>query len=94
MKIQDHPLYPIFNGAIEQAMHGKGVRHGGATTPFEEQRWARLATNPYGPAYQAMKKFEESLDKTTFEDFEREFHGALVYMGMTYLKMRQKFDNV
>ncbi len=90
---EDHPLYPIFVAAIEQAMFGKGERHGGCATPFLEQRWNRLATHPAGLSFQAMKKLEEALDKPTFEAFEREFHGALVYMGMTYLKVKQTFND-
>lgn len=34
----EHPLYPVFMAAIEQAMYGKGERHGGNKTPFLEQR--------------------------------------------------------
>ena len=91
--IAEHPLYPIFTAAIQQAMYGKGIRHGGDTIPFEEQRWARISAGPVGAnglAFQAIKKLEEALEREDDETFEREFLGALNYMGMTYLRRMGK----
>lgn len=89
MSVEKHPLYPVFTRAITQATIGKGTRHGGDATPFFEQRWYRIASGPAGVqglAFQAIKKLEEALEKPNREDFERELLGAMVYMGMVYLK--------
>lgn len=86
---EPHPLEHVYKKAIDQAVNGKGMRHGGGSTPFTEQRWARLAKGPAGTQgllFQAVKKLEEALEKDTQEDLERELLGAIVYVGMIYLK--------
>jgi len=87
---EDHPLYPIFMAAIEQAMYGKGERHGGARTPFLEQPWVHyLKMHGRGFATgQAAKKLEEAASTRSGEGFETEVFGAIVYAGMAILKER------
>lgn len=83
-----HPLYDVFVAAIEQAMYGKGERHGGAVTPFREQPWAHYATM-HGRGFltgQAAKKLEEAASLRTGEAFKQEVYGAMVYLGMAVLK--------
>jgi hypothetical protein len=87
---QGHPLYPIFTAAIEQAMFGKGERHGGAQTPFLEQPWAHYV-KLHGRGFltgQAAKKLEEAASTRSGEAFETEVFGAMVYLGMAVLKER------
>ena len=43
LSANEHPLAPIFAAAIEQAVNGKGKRHGGGTTPFLEQPWTHYS---------------------------------------------------
>jgi hypothetical protein len=89
---KDHPLYPIFMAAIEQAMHGKGERHGGNATPFLEQPWVHYA-KMHGRGFltgQAAKKLEEASALRQGEVFETEMLGALVYAGMAILKERDR----
>lgn len=85
-----HPLYPVFMAAIEQAMHGKGERHGGNVTAFVEQPWVHYA-KMHGRGFltgQAAKKLEEAAALRSGEPFEAEVLGALVYAGMSILKER------
>lgn len=87
---REHPLYPIFMAAIEQAMHGKGERHGGHATPFIEQPWVHYA-KMHGRGFltgQATKKLEEAANQREGEAFENEVLGAIVYAGMSILKER------
>lgn len=88
--VEDHPLYPVFIAAIEQAMYGKGERHGGARTPFLEQPWVHyLKMHGRGFATgQAAKKLEEAASTRNGEAFESEVFGAIVYAGMAILKER------
>lgn len=89
-EVMDHPLFPVFLAAIEQAMHGKGERHGGSATPFFEQPWAHYA-KMHGRGFltgQAAKKLEEAAHKREGEAFETEVLGAIVYAGMSILKER------
>jgi len=82
-----HPLYPVFVAAINQAMYGKGERHGGAKTPFLAQPWAHYA-KLHGRGFltgQAAKKLEEAASTKTGEAFEQEMLGAMVYIGMAIL---------
>lgn len=82
-----HPLYPVVVKAIEQAMFGKGERHGGNATPFLEQPWVHYA-KMHGRGFltgQAAKKLEEAASKRTGEAFETEVLGAMVYAGMAVL---------
>jgi hypothetical protein len=86
----EHPLYPIFMAAIEQAMHGKGERHGGARTPFLEQPWVHYV-KLHGRGFatgQAAKKLEEAASTREGTPFEQEVLGAMVYLGMAVLKER------
>jgi hypothetical protein len=89
-RVEDHPLYPVFMAAIEQAMFGKGERHGGARTPFLEQPWVHyLKMHGRGFATgQAAKKLEEAASTRNGEGFETEVFGAIVYAGMAILKER------
>lgn len=86
----EHPLYPIFMAAIEQAMYGKGERHGGAVTPFLEQPWVHYASM-HGRGFltgQAAKKLEEAASLRQGLPFEQEVLGAIVYAGMSIIKER------
>ena len=86
----DHPLYPVMLAAINQAMFGKGERHGGAVTPFQDQPWAHYA-KMHGRGFltgQAAKKLEEAASTRTGAAFEQEVLGAIVYCGMALLKER------
>lgn len=87
---KEHPLYPIFMAAIEQAMYGKGERHGGNVTPFLEQPWTHYA-KMHGRGFltgQATKKLEEAAHQREGDAFETEVLGAIVYAGMSVLKER------
>jgi hypothetical protein len=78
------------NEAIEQAMYGKGERHGGARTPFLEQPWAHYV-KLHGRGFatgQAAKKLEEAASTREGAAFESEVFGALVYIGMSVLHER------
>lgn len=89
-EVMDHTLYPVLIEAIEQAMHGKGERHGGNVTPFTEQPWVHYA-NMHGRGFltgQASKKLEEAAHQREGEAFETEVLGAIVYAGMSILKER------
>lgn len=83
--VSDHPLYPVLVEAIEQAMFGKGERHGGNVTPFLEQPWAHYA-KMHGRGFltgQAAKKLEEAASKRSGDAFATEVLGAIVYAGMS-----------
>ena len=87
---EDHPLYHVFVAAIEQAMFGKGQRHGGNVTPFLDQPWVHYA-KMHGRGFltgQAAKKLEEAASTRTGDAFETEVFGAMVYLGMAILKER------
>lgn len=84
---RSHPLYPVVTKAIEQAMFGKGERHGGNATPFLEQPWVHYG-KMHGRGFltgQASKKLEEAASKRSGEAFETEVLGAIVYAGMAVL---------
>jgi len=83
----DHPLIAVFLDAVEQAMFGKGERHGGAQTPFLEQPWVHYA-KMHGVGFltgQAAKKLEEAASTKVGEDWRREMLGAIVYAGMAII---------
>lgn len=87
----EHPLYPVFVAAINQAMYGKGERHGGALTPFEKQPWAHYA-DMHGRGFltgQAAKKLEEAASTRDGQAFVNEVLGAIVYCGMAIIKEQQ-----
>jgi hypothetical protein len=76
-----HPLKAIFEAAINQATHGKGQRHGGATVPFLDQPIFHYA-KMHGRGFltgQAAKKLEEAASTRSGTAFETEVLGALVY---------------
>lgn len=85
-----HPLTPVLLAAVEQAMYGKGERHGGNATPFLEQPWVHYA-RMHGRGFltgQATKKLEEAASTREGLPFETEILGAIVYLGMALLKER------
>ena len=85
--IESHPLYEQYKRAIEQAMFGKGERHGGAKTDFLEQPWMHYA-KMHGRGFltgQAAKKLEEAASTRTGEAFMQEVRGAIVYLGMALI---------
>jgi hypothetical protein len=86
--VLNHPLFPVYVAAIEQAMYGKGGRHGGNVTPFLEQPWVHYA-KMHGRGFltgQAAKKLEEAASTRQGEAFDTEVLGAIVYAGMSILK--------
>lgn len=89
-EVMDHPLFPVLVAAIEQAMYGKGERHGGNAIPFLEQPWVHYA-KMHGRGFltgQAAKKLEEASHQREGRAFETEVLGAIVYAGMGVLKER------
>jgi len=89
-EVLKHPLYEVFTKAINQAMYGKGERHGGARTPFLEQPWAHYA-KLHGRGFltgQAAKKLEEAASTREGTAFEDELLGAIVYVGMAIINDR------
>lgn len=85
--VESHPLYAQYIAAIEQAMFGKGERHGGAKTDFLEQPWMHYA-KMHGRGFltgQAAKKLEEAASTRTGEAFAQEIRGAIVYLGMALI---------
>jgi hypothetical protein len=82
-----HPLTAVFEAAIQQVTKGKGVRHGGETTPFLAQPWAHYA-QMHGRGFltgQAAKKLEEAVTTKEGEAYIQELLGAMVYIGMAVL---------
>lgn len=76
-----HPLKPVLDAAIHQAMYGKGERHGGATVPFLDQPIFHYA-KMHGRGFltgQAAKKLEEAASTRSGAAFEAEVLGAIVY---------------
>lgn len=85
LEVAQHPLFEHFLEAIEQAMYGKGVRHGGAKTPFLQQPWVHYS-KMHGRGFatgQAAKKLEEAAHQRTGEAFLYELYGSMVYSGMS-----------
>lgn len=85
--VQAHPLYPVLVRAIEQAMFGKGERHGGASVPFEEQPIFHYA-KMHGRGFltgQAAKKLEEAASTRQGDAFTNEVLGAIVYAAAAIL---------
>jgi hypothetical protein len=85
-----HPLTPVLLAAVEQAMFGKGERHGGNAMPFLEQPWVHYG-KMHGRGFltgQAAKKLEEAASTREGQAFETEVFGAIVYLGMSVLKER------
>lgn len=89
-EVLKHPLTPVLLAAVEQAMYGKGERHGGNATPFLEQPWVHYS-KMHGRGFltgQASKKLEEAASTREGLPFETEVLGAIVYLGMALLKER------
>lgn len=87
LEVAEHPLFSHFMEAIEQAMYGKGTRHGGATTPFLQQPWVHYAKMS-GRGFltgQAAKKLEEAASQRVGDSFMLEMYGAMVYSGMAVI---------
>jgi hypothetical protein len=87
-----HPLYPVFLAAIEQAMHGKGERHGGASIPFKEQplfHYIKMHGRGFATG-QAAKKAEEAASTRQGQAFIDECLGAMVYLGAAILAEQEK----
>lgn len=88
--VVNHPLFNVLLEAIEQAMFGKGGRHGGNVTPFLEQPWTHYA-KMHGRGFltgQAAKKLEEAASTREGDAFKTEVLGAIVYSGMAIIKER------
>lgn len=91
-EVQEHPLFPIFLAAIEQAMYGKGERHGGATVPFLDQPWHHYA-GMHGRGFltgQASKKLEEAASLRKGTEYLEELYGAMVYCGMSAIYEKEE----
>lgn len=91
VEIVNHPIFPIMIEAIEQALYGKGDRHGGNKTPFLKQPWVHYS-NLHGRGFltgQAAKKLEEAASTRHGKEFETEMLGAIVYMCMAVLYERE-----
>ena len=89
-EVIDHPLFEVMLSAVEQAMFGKGGRHGGNKTPFLKQPWVHYS-NMHGRGFltgQATKKLEEAASTREGEAFITEVLGAIVYSGMSIIKER------
>ena len=85
-----HPLKPVLDAAIYQAMYGKGERHGGATVPFLEQPIFHYA-KMHGRGFltgQAAKKLEEAASTRKGDAFEAEVLGAIVYAASAVIHER------
>ncbi len=87
-----HPLYPILIAALEQAMYGKGERHGGNTIPFLDQpmfHYIKMHGRGFATG-QAAKKLEEAASTRSGGAFEAEVLGAIVYAASAILSERMK----
>lgn len=83
----------ILKQAVDQAMNGKGKRHGGSSIPWLEQPW-KVYTDMFGEGFlkgQAVKKMEEAVSTRTGESFKHEMLGAIVYM-MAILSHRKSIS--
>jgi hypothetical protein len=92
--VRNHPLYEPLMQAIEQAMYGKGERHGGASVPFGDQPIFHYA-KMHGRGFltgQAAKKLEEAASTRSGEAFIQEVLGAIVYAGAAILHERAGTD--
>lgn len=89
-EVLNHPLTPVLLAAVEQAMFGKGERHGGAQAAFNGQPWVHYV-KMHGRGFltgQAAKKLEEAASTRAGDAFEQEVLGAIVYLGMALLHER------
>ena len=95
-EVMEHPLFRVFCDAIEQAMNGKGKRHGGASVPFLEQPLFHYA-KMHGRGFltgQAAKKLEEAASTRQGDAFDTEVLGALVYAGAAALDERMRHPKI
>lgn len=93
-EVQEHPLYQPLADAIQQAMYGKGERHGGASVPFLEQPIFHYA-KMHGRGFltgQAAKKLEEAAHQREGQKFVDEVLGAIVYAAAAIIRERQKME--
>ena len=84
---EEHPMHSVLIAALQQAMYGKGERHGGAKTDFLAQPWVHYA-KMHGRGFltgQAAKKLEEAASTRNGEAFEAEVLGAIVLCCMAIL---------
>lgn len=93
-ELKPHPLSEVFGAVTMQVMIGKGMRHGGASTPFMEQPWRKHA-DAHGTGFltgQAAKKLEEAQQwrDTDPARWEHEMLGAIAYAGMAIIHLREK----
>lgn len=91
----EHPLQKILTDAIHQVTKGKGVRHGGAITPFMEQPWYHYY-KLHGRGFltgQAAKKLEEAASGKEGEAFINEMLGAIVYCSMAILTEQENLTD-
>lgn len=82
-----HPLQHAFDQVILQVTKGKGVRHGGDSTPFMDQKWKRLA-DLHGPGFltgQAQKNLEEAMGKEDSDAMKRAIIETMAWLGMWVL---------
>lgn len=92
---RQHPLYPYFVGALQQAVMGKGKeRHGANHASFYDQPMVTIGmmTGLRGPLFQVIKKAHEAVDcyeRGVFnqEQFKEEIYGAMVYLASLILIM-------
>lgn len=87
LELLNHPLAGVFMEAIDQAMFGKGERHGGCVTPFLEQPWVHYS-KMHGVGFltgQAAKKLEEAASTKHGSSWRQEILGSIVYSGMALI---------
>lgn len=92
--VTSHPLYRPLMDAIQQAMYGKGERHGGATVPFLEQPIFHYA-KMHGRGFltgQAAKKLEEAAHQREGQKFVDEVLGAIVYAAAAIIDERRRME--
>lgn len=90
-----HPLFDVMVDAINQAMYGKGERHGGVSQPFMDQPWVHYA-KMHGRGFltgQAAKKLEEAASTRHGKQFKQEVLGAIVYAAMAILHEQSEFPH-
>jgi hypothetical protein len=90
----EHPMFPVLVAALNQAMHGKGKRHGGNDTPWLKQPIFHYA-NMHGRGFltgQAAKKLEEAASTRSGTPFITEVLGAIVYSCAAVIHEEQRAD--
>ena len=89
--IFEHPMFAHLIRAIDQALAGKGSRHGGGVIPFEQQKLFSIArsTGVRGIMFQVVKKASEACEKGNRKEFEREAIGAMVYLAAALIHVEK-----